>query len=101
MSLGFAAFLIAIFSTTIVSLISCAKRPTSIDLFVVLALLVPFVLSNCLYWFPGWHGANADEFMAWAPLFIIPWSLAGALPSVIAVLFIRKWSPGATRRGSD
>lgn len=90
MSLGFVVLLIAAVSTVIVSLLSCAKRPSGKFWFLLAALVVPFIVSNCIYWLTVPNGADAFEYLSWAPLLIIPCAIAGAIPSVAAVLFIRR-----------
>jgi hypothetical protein len=88
LSLGSGAFLIAILSTGIVSLL-CFVGPASWRK--LWPLVVPFTLAYCLYWSPVWLGADSSEFSAWAILFIVPWFLAGALPSVAVVLILSKF----------
>ncbi|MGA2988301.1 MAG: hypothetical protein ABSG32_31385 [Terriglobia bacterium] len=98
MSLGFAAFLVAAFSTTVVALLSCVKRPSGKFWFLVAALVVPFTLANGLYWSEAWRSADPyafGDYEMWAPMFLVPWFLAGAIPSVAVVLFIRRAAPSA------
>ena len=91
------AVLIAIVSSVLVWLL-CSVLPASLHkLWVV---IVPFVLANCLYWSAAWfEGAGSDynralvwsDYRRWAPLFIVVWFLAGAIPSAAVVrLFFRK-----------
>lgn len=93
MSLELAVLLIATLSTTIVSLLSCLKRPAGRFWFLLAALVIPFTITNLIYWFPVENGADESEYWQWAPLFIIPCTIAGAIPSVAAVLFIRRSTP--------
>jgi hypothetical protein len=66
----------------------------------VLALTVPFVIANVLYWSPVMLGADSLEYGSWAPLFVIPWYLAGALSSALIVfVFNRRLRSGTERRG--
>jgi hypothetical protein len=88
LSLGSGAFLIAILSTGIVSLL-CFVCPASWRKF--WPVVVPFTLAYCLYWSPVWLGADSSEFSAWALLCIVPWFLAGAIPSVAVVLIFSKF----------
>jgi hypothetical protein len=55
-----------------------------------LALATPFVIAWCIYWMPVWAGNDPSEYGAWAPLFIVPLGLAGAVASVL--VFIGKWT---------
>ncbi|MGA3009207.1 MAG: hypothetical protein ABSD72_02990 [Terracidiphilus sp.] len=98
MSLGTGAFLIFCISTIAVSLISCAKRPSGRFWFLIAALSVPVLLANGLYWSVAWQHTDPivfGEYEMWAPMFIVPWSIAGAIPSTLAVLFIRRSPPSA------
>jgi hypothetical protein len=53
------------------------------------ALLMPLVISCSLYWLPVFMGADAYEYAAWAPIFIVPWYVAGAIASSLVVLLFR------------
>jgi hypothetical protein len=91
------AVLIAIVSPVIVWLL-CLVLPASLHK--VWGVIVPFALANCLYWSAGWFDAVGSDYnkalvwsdyRMWAPLFIIVWFLAGAIPSAIVVrLFFGK-----------
>lgn len=54
------------------------------------AVFIPFVLAYCLYWSPVWLGSDRSEYGAWAALAVGGWSLAGFIPSAVAVLAIQK-----------
>jgi hypothetical protein len=54
----------------------------------VLALGAPFLFAYCLYWAPVWLGGSSEQYHIWAPLFILPWSVAGALASSLVILLI-------------
>jgi hypothetical protein len=54
------------------------------------ALLAPFLLSYALYWAPVWLGAGADEYDAWAIIFLVPWYFAGAIASCLALVIARR-----------
>jgi hypothetical protein len=102
MSLGSAVFLTATLSTMIVSLLSCVKRPRGKFWFLVASLVVPFALANCFYWPQVEDRAALPDYWTWAPVFIIPCFLAGTVPSVAAVLLIRKSSAKApVQRGTE
>jgi hypothetical protein len=88
------AILIAIVSTVIVSLLCCFKRPTEKLWHLLTAFAVPFVLTNCIYWPQAFEARARNptaiyDYEMWAPLIIVFCSLAGAIPSIAAVLFIR------------
>ena len=51
-----------------------------------IGLLIPFLLANLIYWTPVWQGEDASEYIAWAPLFISGWTLAG-MSSTAVILF--------------
>ncbi len=97
-SLQSGAFLVAVISTAAVALISCLKRPSGKFWYLIAAFVVPFALANGLYWSAAWEAtapyAFADYKM-WAPVFIIPCFLAGAIPSVAVVLIVRRPKPRA------
>src|SRR5262245_28089597 len=56
----------------------------------ILALLTPLIIAVSLYRSPVWLGASSEEFDAWAFAFIVPWYVAGALPSFMIVLLARE-----------
>jgi len=51
----------------------------------LLALSIPLVISYSLYWLPVWRGANSSEYSTWAPLFIAPWYVVGAVMSSFVI----------------
>ena len=88
------AIVIAILSTVIVSILCCFKRPVEKLWHLLTALVVPLVLTNCLYWHEAFEARSRDpitfgDYEMWAPVVIVFCSLAGAIPSIAAVLFIR------------
>ena len=95
MSFGSAVFLTAMLSTMIVSLLSSLKRPRGKFWFLLASLVVPFALANCFYWPQVEDSAALPDYWTWAPVFIIPCFIVGAVPSVAAVLFIRRSSAKA------
>lgn len=90
-SVSSGAVLIAVVSSAVVWLL-CSAFPTSLHkLWVV---IVPFALANCLYWSGAWFDAVGSDYnkalvwsdyRMWAPLFIVVWFLAGAVPSAVVV----------------
>jgi hypothetical protein len=78
------AILIAILSTGVVWLL-CSVFPVTLrKLWVV---IVPLVLAYCLYWFPVWFsGEPSWEYHNWMFAFLLPWFLAGAIPSALVVI---------------
>jgi hypothetical protein len=87
-SLSSGALLIAFLSVGIVWLLSTLLPKALSWLWVI---VVPFVLAYCIYWSPVWLGSDdVAQYHAWAVLFIGPWFLAGAVPSTLAVLILRK-----------
>jgi hypothetical protein len=91
------AVLIAIVSSVIVWLL-CSVFPESLRK--LWAVIVPFALANCLYWSAAsFEAVGSDynkaliwsDYRMWAPLFIVVWFLAGAIPSAaVARLFFGK-----------
>ncbi|HXE95112.1 MAG TPA: hypothetical protein VN642_01800 [Dongiaceae bacterium] len=84
LSISSGALIISIASVTISLLIG---NNTNKTIKKITTLLIPFVLSNVLYWAPVIIGRDALEYIAWAGLFIIPWTIAGTL-SVCSVRHI-------------
>jgi hypothetical protein len=87
LSLGSGALLIAVLSVGVVWLLSSLLPKGLRWLWVV---IVPFIFAYCLYWSPVWLGSDPSEYSAWAVLIVAVWFLAGAVPSVVMVLIIRK-----------
>jgi hypothetical protein len=56
----------------------------------LLALTMPFIIANVIYWYPVMLGADSSEYSIWAPLFIISWYLAGSLASALSVVVINR-----------
>jgi hypothetical protein len=88
------AILIAIVSTVIVSILGCFKRPVEKLWHLITAFVVPFALVNGLYWREAFEAKARNpvaigDYEMWAPLIIVFCTLAGAIPSVAAVLFSR------------
>ncbi|HSY48808.1 MAG TPA: hypothetical protein VLC46_08360 [Thermoanaerobaculia bacterium] len=50
------------------------------------ALAIPVLLSYSLYWLPVWLGSNSAEYSAWAPLFLVGWSVSGAVAACFVLL---------------
>jgi hypothetical protein len=92
LSFSSGAVLIAVLSAGVVWLL-CFACPSSLRK--VWVVIVPFALTNCLYWSVAWLEAVGDEYHRalvmsdyhnWALLFIGAWFLAGAIPSAAVVL---------------
>ena len=94
------AVLIAIVSSVIVWLLCSVFSASLHKLWVV---IVPFALANCLYWSAPWfEAAGSDynkaliwsDYRMWAPLFVVAWFVAGAIPSAATVrIFFGKRRP--------
>ncbi len=52
-------------------------------------LSMPFIVANLLYWSPVFFGAESSQYATWAPLFIVYWFIAGAIASILVMLFNR------------
>lgn len=96
LSLWSGALLVALVSAT-VALGSAFVLSKPAIWFVV--LLASFGVACCLYWLPVWSGQDPSEYAAWAPLFIIPWFLAGACASVVTVHAVGRVRKGRAARG--
>ena len=87
LSLSSGAVLIALVSLGVVWSLSSAFPKALRPLWV---LIVPLVLAYSLYWSPVWLGADPFEYNVWRWLFIGTWFLAGAIPSAVLVLVLRR-----------
>lgn len=56
----------------------------------IVILTLPFPIAYSVYWAPVRLGANVSEYAVWAPLFIIPWYLAGVALSVLLLRLFGK-----------
>lgn len=93
------AVLIAILSAVIVWFL-CAVWPHQYK--VLWVVIVPLALSNCLYWSQAWleihHGSKSQyeqgviwsEYRNWEFVLLIPWFLAGIIPSAAIALLLGK-----------
>ena len=104
LSFSSGAVLIAILSAGVVWLL-CFACPSSLRK--VWVVIVPLALTNSLYWSGAWLEADGDEYhralvmsdyRMWAPLFIVAWFLAGAIPSA-AVVYM--FFPSKAEKGRD
>jgi len=87
LSLGTGALLIAVVSSVSVWLL-CRISP--VQVWKVWVVLLPAVLTYCLYWSPVWLlGEPRSEYSVWQFVFYIPWFLAGAIPSALTVRFFQ------------
>lgn len=83
LSLGSGAVLVAVATAIIAFTIGIFWRNKFIW---GLILIIPFPIAYCLYWLPVWltpFDLDQSEFHAWAWIFIIPFSLAGIVGSLI------------------
>ena len=96
LSLSSGAVLIAVLSAGIVWLL-CSFCPTSSHK--VWVVIVPLALANCLYWSQPWFEAKGSdyeralvwsEYHNWAFALIVPWFLAGVIPSAAIVGILRR-----------
>jgi len=101
LSFSSGAALIAVLSAGVFCLL-CFTCPASLRK--VWVIIVPFALTNCLYWSVAWLEAYGDEYHRalvmsdyrnWALLFIGAWFLAGAIPSAAVVRIF--FAPNAGR----
>ena len=95
LSLGSGALLVALLSMGVIWLL---RTILTKNLHSLSAVVVPFVLAYCLYWFPVWLGSDdVSQYGAWAGLGIGAWFLAGFFPSAMMVLIIQKRRARMTR----
>jgi hypothetical protein len=84
-SLGGGALLIAVVSALLACLLarvrSAAVRWTG-------AVVLPLILSYCLYWAPVWLGANGDQYFSWVFFGVGVAGLAGVIASVVVILVL-------------
>jgi hypothetical protein len=81
--------------SVVVALISVAltvalARISRVILYPVWAVVVPLVISYCLYWLPVWLGNDPSEYGAWSGLVVGVWFVAGAVPSSVILFVLRK-----------
>jgi Fe2+ transport system protein B len=89
LSLGSGAALVAIISALLAGAISFVRPPIVRWLSVV---VVPFVISFCLYRLPVWLGADGSEYSSWQFLFVGAWFLAGVIPSALVVFILGRYA---------
>jgi hypothetical protein len=87
LSVGSGALVIAVLSALLA--LVWARIPAVVVKWLV-SLGAPLFLSYGLYWSPVFLGAEPSEFHAWAPLFVVPWFVAGAFASVLVVALLRR-----------
>ncbi len=80
------AIVVAVVSTAIV----WGVAVVSPDLRKLWIVIIPLFVAFCLYWSPVWLGADPSEYRAWAFIFILPWFVAGAVPSAAIVRILGK-----------
>jgi hypothetical protein len=88
------AIVIAILSTATVSILCCFKRPAEKLWHLLTAIALPFALVNGLCWREAFEARARNpialgDYEMWAPVVTVFCTIAGAIPSVAAVLFIR------------
>jgi hypothetical protein len=88
LSLGSGAALIAVLSAVFAAAIS-RVRPASVRWLSV--VIVPFVISFCLYWLPVWLGADGSEYSSWQFLVVGVWFLAGVIPSAVVIFIVGRY----------
>jgi len=86
-SLGGGALEIAVVSALLACLLAQAR---SAPVRWTGAVLVPLLLSYCLYWAPVWMGTSSDQYSSWAFLGVGAWWIAGVIASVIVMLVVRR-----------
>src|SRR5580692_10999851 len=95
LSLTSGAMLIAVLSLGFVWLLF-SVLPTALRW--IWVVIVPLILAYSLYWLPAWLGsADQADYAAWEILGVGSWFLAGAVPSAVLVLILRK---RALRKGA-
>jgi hypothetical protein len=85
LSLGSVALVVAVVSALLAAVWT---RLASGALTWILGLGAPLVIASSLYWLPVWLGASSSQYSTWAPLFIVPWYLAGATTSSLVIFFV-------------
>ncbi len=87
LSLTSGAIIVALSSAALVCLFS-SLLPKRLNWFWV--VIVPLALAHILYWSPVWLGADRSEYTTWAGLCVGTWLIAGAVPSAVIILILRK-----------
>ena len=88
---------LSIFSGGAIVCMICAALAVAFDFMLprevrrVFQFAAPIAVAYCFYELPVWLGADdRDQFAAWLPLFLIIWSILGALGSLLVVLLLRR-----------
>jgi hypothetical protein len=89
LSLGSGAALVAVFSSLLAGPISFVRPPIVRWLSIV---VVPFVISFCLYRLPVWLGADGSEYSSWQFLVVGVWFLAGMIPFALVIFIVGRYS---------
>jgi hypothetical protein len=87
MSMGTGALVVAIASLLVVWVL-CIAFPLRLG--ALWAVVVPFTIAFCVYWAPVEAGSDTSEYSAWQLLIVGSWFIAGFVPSVILVLYLRR-----------
>lgn len=96
LSLWSGALVVALVSAVVALALASAWRSKVVWF---LVLLTSLGVAYCLYWLPVWSGQDPLEYAAWAPLFIIPWFLAGACTSLVVVYAVGRVRGRRAARG--
>ena len=80
------AIVVAVVSAAVVWALAVASP----DLRKLWMVIIPLIIAFCLYWSPVWLGADSSEYRAWALVFIVPWFVAGVIPSAAIVRVLEK-----------
>jgi hypothetical protein len=71
-------------------LVATLGRFSSVRLYVLWAVLIPFIVAYCLYWSPVWLGNDPSEYGIWSGMVISVWFVAGTAASSALLFFLRK-----------
>jgi hypothetical protein len=89
LSVDSGAALVAIISALLAAIIGFV-RPAIVRWLSV--VVVPFVVSFCLYRLPVWLGADSSEYSSWQFLVVGVWFLAGMIPSALVIFTIGRYA---------
>jgi hypothetical protein len=87
MSMGTGAFVVAIASLLVVRVLCVAFPPRFGSLW---AVVIPLAIAFFIYWAPVEAGSDTSEYSAWQLLIVGSWFIAGLVPSIILVMFLRR-----------
>ena len=77
-------------ATVSVAVVAAISRLIPVRAMWAVAIVTPFVVSHALYWAPFWlrHRTNSGSYVAWEPIFLAFWGLAGVVGSLIFVFIL-------------